>query len=416
MPDDQKSTPATFFSNDNDDSGLPTFDSNSSTTDTSTSVTDSPNHNSTTPDIEKQMELDEPIYAREHAPRPNGHDLPVPDFSTMDKKETIESSDNTSTQAPSQSQEESSPPTPEPSINESWRESMENREPKIEEPKPAAIAASPIADQKTTIPLYDRPKLTDPTPEPVRTPATLQTHDASRSLSFATILLGIIALIAVAAGSFFYLQNRTLKQQISVLQSTQAGRQVPEITPTPTVEVSTQSAVPTVSPSATFSAHTNLPSIISIARQESPTAQLLMITSDDIAKPSDSVYRYWFRRGAGQQQYFYVQQGRTGEPQLFTQATVSPDNNIPDLIPLYEANQIGIDDQTAHTIAWTQMSGSLNNATPRSVSAKFIRSRPSNSQITDNINLWQLTYSFTGRPNIIIQIDATTSQVVYSTL
>lgn len=401
MPNDQNPTAGsapTFFDPDGD-SGLPS----SPTTPSIEPPTTSP-----TTDIESQMESPEPLYAKEHqATTPT---LPPPDFSTMRETEPEDQVEDT---PPVEPPSFSATPEIEPETTSEIDTSptIPDKMPETTE-TPAALPAVQ-AEEPKVIPLHAQPPKELPKP-PQERPATLPSTPDSRPSSIAALILGVLLLVAIAAATFFYMQNRALSQQINVLQSTQAGREL-QPSPTPTVEA-TISATPTPSSSASPSAFTNLSNIISIARQESSSAQMLMITSDNVANPDTASYKYWFRRGPNLQQYFYIQAGITGEPQLYTQATISPDNNIPDLIPAFEAGNLGISDQDAHALAWTQVSATVNNQTPSTVNAKFINSRPSNPEITQNINLWQLTYSFPGRSNIIVQINANTSEIVYDTL
>lgn len=411
MPDDQNTqrtnTAPTFF-DPSEDSGLPIAPG----TTTNTSTTPAPTINEPkTPDIESQMETPEPLYAKEHEPlHSTNNGLPAPDFSTMRKDDEESSPPSVFDRSEPAHTQAIEPEKPQMSQNETWARSQE-----LEPPKPApAESHITVTEEPKVIPLHAQPAKPTPKPESTIHPATLHTTN-NRTGSIAALILGILLLLAIAAATFFYMQNRALTQQINTLQSTQAGREIPTPSPSPT-PITTGSAVPTPNPDASPSAFTNLSNIINIARQESATAQMLMITSDNVANVNTAVYKYWFRTGPNQQQYFYIQAGLTGEPQLYTQATISPDNNIPDLIAMYETGELGIDDQAAHALAWTQVSTAVNDQTPSAVSAKFIRSRPSNPEITDAINLWQLTYTFPGRSNIIIQVNAQTSEIVYSTL
>ncbi len=261
-----------------------------------------------------------------------------------------------------------------------------------------------------------------PTP---KIPADLPHQPQSSSTSLAILLLAIISIASLAASSFLFLQNLTLKQQIRVLQSTESARQPSETGSTNPTLSDTPQGSPftsnTGTSSATFSAFSDLGKVVSIAQKESSTAQLLMITSDDITRGEATVYKYWFRRTPSQKQYFHLQYSRTSEPQLFSESVVSPDNSIPDLIPAFQANQLGISDLDAHNLAWQQSVAPIvgSNLKPTQVKAKFINSRPSDPSITQSINLWQLTYIFptvSNQRNITIQINANDQSKIFSNL
>lgn len=274
---------------------------------------------------------------------------------------------------------------------------------------------NPVPDLKT------KPDLVSDRPQPASMDK-LSPRPVSRL--FILVLAGI-AILTIALSAFLYLQNNTLKEQVNILQSTEAGRQ---LSPTDQNSLSennqTAEGQPTESPNpepiTLPSAFTHLTEVIDIARQKYSTAQLLMITTDNLLTLEDNVYRYWFRQAPNTQSYFYIQYSQQEEPQLVVNAVVNPDNNIPDLIPFFEQNQLGASDIDAHAIAWSKaISPTIPNLTPSVVKAKFIRALPSSAGSTDITNIWQLTYSFPQQANqkdIVVQIDSTTQEVLYSTL
>lgn len=283
-------------------------------------------------------------------------------------------------------------------------------------------------DRPNLIGSYSPPANLKDKPDPVSNrpqPASMsEIHPKPISNLFILTLAGI-AILTIALSAFLYLQNTALKKQVNILQSTEAGRQLaptdqdssPENNQDPE-EQPTESSTP--EPTTLSSAFTNLANVIDIARQKYSTAQLLMITTDNLLTLENNVYRYWFRQAPDTKSYFYIQYSQNEDPQLVVNAVINPDNNIPDLIPLFEQNQLGVSDIDAHALAWSKaISPTITNLTPTSVKAKFIRTIPSNATTTDATNIWQLTYSFpqqANQKNIVVQIDSATQEVLYTNL
>jgi hypothetical protein len=227
--------------------------------------------------------------------------------------------------------------------------------------------------------------------------------------------VAIAVLILTTLGAFLYIQNRGLKNQISTIQRIESGREVPSTTPTEIVV----SPTPEV---ATDGAFFELPNILPTALQESATAQLLMVTTDisipsgkDMTKAARGTFQYWFRQGPGLATYFQVVKAPDSAPTVVKPAFVNPDNNIPDLLPLYQAKTLGIDVFQANAIAWNQVVNFTGTSTPINISAKYIRSMPTSGS-TSEVNIWQVTYKFDPASAVtdkVVQIDANSQQILY---
>ncbi len=294
------------------------------------------------------------------------------------------------------------------------------------EPTPDFI---PTQNDVVVAPPTPAPLETPPTLSPATTPTRLSPAAPRESRSPTPIIFTVLGgglLVATASTAFLWIQNQSLKQQLATIQAVEAGRELP---PTPTPSVSqTPTATPTTT--ALLTAFTRIDDVIKRAQQEASTAQLLMITSDNIGTTPESspstlnttgtIYKYWFRKAPGTTSYFYVQAAERGDLNVVAPATVSPDNNIPDLVSYRKNNQLGLDADQAHTLIWTQL---LNDYTqgnrPTGITAKYLRSVPSNPSINTPVNLWQLVYKFdpsAGIKDIVVQVNANTKQVIYSNL
>jgi len=325
------------------------------------------------------------------------------------------------------------PPPPPPPASPTSSSSPASTSPADQSPTPPTPPSlsrdeSSTPNRPSLIGSYPPPPDLKAKPEPVsshlKPASTNELHPKPVSSIFILALAGI-AILTIALSAFLYLQNNALKKQVNILQSTEAGRQLsptdqespPENDQTPETQPTESS---TTEPVTLSSAFTNLAKVIDIAHQKYSTAQLLMITTDNLLTLEDNVYRYWFRQAPDTKSYFYIQYSQNEDPQLVINAIISPDNNIPDLIPLFEQNQLGVSDIDAHAIAWSKaISPTITNLTPSSVKAKFIRAIPSTANSTNTTNIWQLTYSFPQQANqkdIVVQIDSTTQEVLYSTL
>lgn len=286
--------------------------------------------------------------------------------------------------------------------------------------EPISIKAEP-AEEPKAMPLETKPET--PSEPKLETPATLPrpaiptSHETpSRPLIFGIIVIAVLILSTL--GAFLYLQNRSLQTQLTTIQTIESQR---ELSPTPTpTEV--------MAKEVTGGAFTDLPAILAIARQESPTAQLLMMTAE-ITIPADrspgtadtASFQYWFRRGPGILEYFQVTKEPGKDPQIIKPAFISPDDNIPDLVEFYQAQTLGLDTFPANALAWDQLVADYAGTTePIAVTAKYLRAVPSTPGVAPKpINLWQLTYKFdpaSGLTDSVVQIDAVTQQVLFTNI
>lgn len=281
---------------------------------------------------------------------------------------------------------------------------------------PPAPSFEPTPD---VIPTTPAPK--EPEPKATPMPATLSTthHEfPAKALTYGLVIIALLVLSTV--GAFLYIQNMGLRNQLMTLQNIQLQRQLPETTPT-----ATESAIsPTPSSLVQGGAFAQLSKVLPIARSESATAQLLMVTADLaipvgrlLSQVDQGSFQYWFREGAGIKRYFQVILETDQNPRV-QPATISPDNDIPDLIASYEAQTLGIDTFAANQIAWEEVVGPLAGTNiPTAINAKYTRAIPSGSTQTAPVNLWQMTYQFdpaSGLTSFVVQIDAQTMTVIYT--
>jgi hypothetical protein len=264
------------------------------------------------------------------------------------------------------------------------------------------------------------------TPEMVRPVTPVMPRPAMPPMAHETpgkpLILGIVAIVVLilsTLGAFFYIQNRGLKTQLTTLQSIESNREVPG-TPSITPQVTGEQAA------ATGGAFSEMAKILPVARQESATAQMIMITSEIGIPTSGSMgnsnvgtFQYWFRRGSGVAEYFQVTKDPGKDPVIIKPAFISPDNNIPDLISYYDSKTLGLDTFEANSVAWTKLvSAYAGSKMPISVSAKYLRTQPSAGSV-DAVNLWQLSYKFdpaSGLTDVVVQLNASTQEVLFTNI
>lgn len=276
----------------------------------------------------------------------------------------------------------------------------------------------------------NKSKQQPPTPPKSPTKKQAPAQPPSRSSIKPVLLIAIVLLVitALGGGAYFYMQNQALKDQLNSIQANLQPTSSPTPTPTPTpttnpvaspdsyptVEI-TSSPTETPSPQPTISnqsltAFSNLEDVISLAQDNHSQAQLLMITSDNIL--SSPTYKYWFRNQPNLKDYFFIKLAPQQELEYISYATVTPDNNIPDLIPLWQQDNLGQSDQQLLAKAQQEIDKQTDQE-PSSIAAKFIRSRPSNPDIQDQINLWQFSFKFSTQNNLVVQYNAQNQQLVY---
>ena len=270
-------------------------------------------------------------------------------------------------------------------------------------------------DDNSVIPDSIRNLPSPPTPPPTPRPAALPANVPS-AIPFKLGLIIGVALIVIgstAAAAFLYVQNKSLNSKLSAIQDTLKQREL-TATPTPSSPVPSpeEDLNTTVTPA---SMSTKLNTILPFATKESPTAQLLMITNANILDAA-TPYKFWFRRAPNTRNYFVIEQIGSETPTLLTQANVTPDNNIPDLIKEHNDGTLGIDAGTALDIAKTTVLADYTTVSPTLVSVKFVRSGATNSAIKE-MNIWQLVIKYptdAKLADVVVQIDANTKDIVFT--
>lgn len=349
-------------------------------------------------------------------------------------------------QAPPPSDQGSSPPSP---SSDDQPEPSEGQAPFLTDPVmpeeyPEQKSKSPSPSEGQSAPSQSLPQPPQPegkkTPPPSRSTLSPDASDttppsppekksrppakppASSGKRFPLIILVLLLLTTLGGGVYFYLQNQTLRQQLSTIQSQLAPSPSPTPTPSPTASPTaypdsypTIEATPTPTPSPTISAQdltafSSLDKVISLAQDNHPQAQLLMITADNIL--SSPTYKYWFRKQPDLKNYFFIRLTANQGLEYIATATVTPDNNIPDLISFFQDGNLGSSDQDLLSLAQKKVS-SVTSQDPTAVAVKFLRARPSNPQIQEEINLWQFSFRYSNRDNLIVQYNAQTQESVY---
>lgn len=322
------------------------------------------------------------------------------------------------------------PVMPEEPSNTSQPQASDQNEPKSSQSFPQPPQMDKKDKQTNKKQKTDKSENQPPPPTPPKSPSTKAkpAQPPSRSSLKPVLLIAIILIViaALAGGAYFYMQNQALKDQLNSIQANLQPTTSPTPTPTPTanptaspdsyptVEI-TASPTPTSSPQPTISsqnltAFSELESVITLAQQNHPQAQLLMITSDNIL--SSPVYKFWFRNQPDLKDYFNIKLTPSQGLEYISYATVTPDNNIPNLIPFWQEDNLGQSDQQLLSKAQQEIDTQTDQS-PSSIAAKFIRSRPSNPQIQDQINLWQFSFKFSNQNTLIVQYNAQNQQLVY---
>ncbi|OIN90686.1 hypothetical protein AUJ42_02770 [Candidatus Collierbacteria bacterium CG1_02_44_10] len=292
------------------------------------------------------------------------------------------------------------------------------------------ITESPLPPTTTPAPdIQDLPvqqtELTTNNPElstphsPSEMPATVVPKGGSSFGAFITIIILLIAGVAIAAAVFLFSQSKQLKQQILEITQT-LEKQKTTVTPTPTPTIiefttptpsleSTISATPT--PISSISAETALPltsapKALKIALNHQPNAQLILIKTENVTSPQTASTKYFFRQDLTTKKYLYVLITNNQEPEIVDKAIyVTPDNNIPSLNDLVLGNTLGIELNEAVGIANSLCLSDLCQTAY--VKAQYIKSG-------DNV-IWQLSFTPTDttKETLIIQLNAQTKAVLY---
>ena len=258
---------------------------------------------------------------------------------------------------------------------------------------------------------------------PQEIPAVIVPKGGSSFGSLITIIILLIAGVAIAAAVFLFSQSKQLKQQIQEITQT-LEKQKTTITPTPTPTIfefttptptpeSTISATPTVFPTpvSTISAETALPlfnasKALRVAINHQPNAQLILIKTENATTPRTASTKYFFRQDLTTKKYFYVMITGIADPEVVDKSIyVTPDNNIPSLNDLVLGNTLGIDLNEAVKIAYDLCTGGLcKDAT---VKAQYIKSE-------DNV-IWQLSFApaDTTKETLVLQLNAQTKAILF---
>lgn len=251
-------------------------------------------------------------------------------------------------------------------------------------------------------------------------PAVLPTDDGGKKTSsITTLVLAVLAILAVAGAALLFLRSQFLKTQLTNLISTKQNQQTTEASPTPEpttepakVPQTTVSPTPanTIAPQATYP---YLPEAIKIADDYAKNNQLLMITADNVQSPYQIQIKYWFRTADenDNKKYFYILHQPAEDLSLFDkQIYVTPDNDIPDLKAKAIDKILGLDLNQALKVAKEKvLDNSSIESSPDSIFAQYID--------TNNTLLWQLVYNYTDRATpIVIQVNANTQEIIYSNI
>ncbi len=262
-------------------------------------------------------------------------------------------------------------------------------------------------------------------------PAYIAPKGGSAFGSLITIVLLLIAGIAIAGVVFLMSQSSQLKQQLAEITQT-LNNQNTTVTPTPTSSIiefttptptpeATDSALPTlvISPSVSItpglsvtpSTNSILPladasKALKVAINHLPNAQLILIKTENASNPTSGSTKYFFRQDLTTKKYFYVLISGQNDPEVVDNAIyVSPDNNIPSLNDMVLGSTLGMDlDQAIATGNNLCTSGLCEKAT---IKAQYIKS--------GQVSIWQLAYDPEGESaeTLIIQINAVTKEVIY---
>ncbi|MBI2310566.1 hypothetical protein HYU90_01920 [Candidatus Collierbacteria bacterium] len=252
-------------------------------------------------------------------------------------------------------------------------------------------------------------------PEPAaQIPATMPTS-IRKPFPIVTALLLLISIGAIAATYFFYQQTKSLNAQLTQITQTMQQQQIKEnqIIPQPKAdpplaETPTFVPSPTATASATGKVFGDIQTVIATAQKQYPSAQLIMIKTDNFQDPTLAVIKYWFRQTPTDKKYLYVM----AEPNkdlvvVDQQVTVAENTLTPSLNQLAANSQLGIDLPEAVSISSAACPTTFNCATT-SISGQYIKS---------SATLWQISFkpSDNSQP-FVVQIDAATKKILYKSL
>jgi len=276
----------------------------------------------------------------------------------------------------------------------------------------ATDAATPASE------VYSQPL--EPTPAPIpphEMPVTVIPKGGSSFGVFITMIILLIAGVAIAAAVFLFSQSKQLKQQILEITQT-LEKQKTTVTPTPTPTIiefttptptleSTISATPTSTISAEAALPlTSAPEALKIAINHQPNAQLILIKTENATSPQTASTKFFFRQDLTTKKYFYVLISNNQESEIVDKAIyVTPDNNIPSLNDLVLGNTLGIELNEAIQIGYDLCLSNLCKTA--SIKSQYIKSG-------ENL-IWQISFtpSDTTKDTLILQLNAQTKAVLY---
>lgn len=288
-----------------------------------------------------------------------------------------------------------------------------------------------VAANESLIEKQTAPEITPPNPQPAQVPleeapVAAALPPKSRSITpIIIVFLLIIAGVGLAAAAYLSSQSNKLKTQLSEITQTLEKQQTtltPTATPTifevptPTITpIATQGgtiATPSATPTISFNTEKILPlrnaaSVLKVAINHSPNAQLLLIKVDNATDPSTVVTKYFFREDTTTKKYFFVSITANGIPELIDkQIYVNPDDNIPSLNDAVLANKMGIDLDEVLKLTYAQCANpTLCTSAP--TKAMYIK--------TGSGIIWQVslyTKGLSATP-LLIQINAETKVINY---
>lgn len=260
-------------------------------------------------------------------------------------------------------------------------------------------------------------------------PATLPSSSESSS-PLITMFLLTISVLAVGGVYFFYQQNKNLNLQLAevtktIEQQKTKDDQTPTPTPsdiiTPTTYITGKVITPTLTITPSITPTVPVPnvnvtnsgqvfdlaqSVIAVAQNRYPEAQLLMVNVSGAENSASSIVKYWFRQTATTKKYLYILR-ETGKQLSVVdqQVYVTPDNNIPSLNQMANNEQLGIDLNEAITIA-TNVCPIDFDCVHTPITGQFIKA---------NTPLWQISFKPTDgsiRP-FVVQIDSVAKKILF---
>jgi len=318
------------------------------------------------------------------------------------------------------------PPAPQASAFEETPEEIPSIQtsPVLEDEHEKLIAANESMIEKQAKPedVSPEPQPAPVTPEPIAASIPPKPHSITPVI---IVILLIIAGVGLATAAYLSAQSNKLKTQLSEITQTLEKQQTtltPTATPTvfevptpTTTPIATQGgaiATPSATPTISFNTEKILPlanssSVLKVAINHSPNAQLLLIKVDNATDPYTVVTKYFFREDTTTKKYFFVSISGSGVPELIDkQIYVNPDDNIPSLNDAVLANKMGMDLDEVLSLTYAQCANqTLCISSP--TKAMYIK--------TGSGIIWQVSLYTNGlsATPLLIQINAETKAINY---